>query len=136
MSMILTIRDELPLGRVLNELNFEVQTKRLTTRELIRQRVHQEVSLHNLADSGPFIASVKPGLVQPGEVEARLNGVKPRQRRQIDWQKQADLALEAFEQNAFFILVDNRQVEDLDEFIELRVDTQVTFLKLMPLVGG
>jgi hypothetical protein len=34
------------------------------------------------------------------------------------------------------MLVDDRQVEDLDEEIELRVSTEVSFVKLIPLVGG
>ena len=131
MSITLTIRDELPQGKVLNELSFEVQNERLTARELIRQRVHQEVSLYNLAKPG-----TSTGLVQPSEIETRLNANKLRKPRQVDWEKQADLALEAFEQNAFFILLDDRQVESLDELVELRADTQVTFLRLVPLVGG
>jgi hypothetical protein len=32
--------------------------------------------------------------------------------------------------------VDNRQVEFLDEQVDLRHDSTVTFLRLMPLVGG
>ena len=34
------------------------------------------------------------------------------------------------------LLVDNRQVESLDEEIELKVATEVSFIKLVPLVGG
>jgi hypothetical protein len=137
MSVLVTIRDELPQGKVLNEIRFEVGAERLTARELIRQRVHQEVSLYNLANPGsPLQGKVGPGLVQPSNFEARLNGVRPRQRRQIDWEVQADKALQAFESNVFFILVGDRQIEDLDESIELRADTQVTFLRLVPLVGG
>lgn len=45
-------------------------------------------------------------------------------------------ALEAFERNGFILLVEDRQVETLEEEIRVRPDTQVTFLKLVPLVGG
>ena len=34
------------------------------------------------------------------------------------------------------MLVDDRQVDELDEEIEIRPDTTVTFLKLVPLLGG
>jgi hypothetical protein len=34
------------------------------------------------------------------------------------------------------LLVDDRQVDELEEEIEIRPDTTVTFLKLVPLVGG
>jgi hypothetical protein len=131
MSIKLTIRDELPIGQVAYEISFEVAAERLTARDLIRQRVHQEVALYNLSQPGYF-----QGLVQPSDAEATLNGYRLRQRRQIDWEKQADLALKAFDANGFFILVDDRQVESLDEMIEIREDTQISFVKLMPLVGG
>ena len=44
--------------------------------------------------------------------------------------------VEAFGRNGFVVLVDDRQVEELDEDIELALGTEVTFLKLVPLVGG
>jgi hypothetical protein len=34
------------------------------------------------------------------------------------------------------MVVDDRQVEALEEEIRVRPETQVTFLKLVPLVGG
>ena len=131
MSITVTVRDELPHGKVVNELRFEVATERLAARDLIRQRVYEEVIAHNLSQPGYF-----NGLIQPSDAEVTLNGYKLRQRRQIDWEKQADLALRAFEQNGFFILVDDRQVTRLDEIIEVHANTQVSFMKLVPLVGG
>ena len=76
------------------------------------------------------------GLVQPTEAEKVLNGYKLRERRKIDWEEQYARAVEAFERNGFFMLVDDRQVERLDEEIELKVATEVSFIKLVPLVGG
>ena len=131
MKQTITIRDELPFGKVVNELRFEVADERLTVRDLIRQRVHQEVMAYNLAKPGYF-----NGLVQPTDAEATLNGYKLRRIRQIDWEDQADLALKAFESNGFFILVDERQAESLDEVVVIGEDTQVSFVKLVPLVGG
>ncbi|HEY9367073.1 hypothetical protein [Streptomyces sp.] len=45
-------------------------------------------------------------------------------------------AVESFGRNGFLVLVGDRQIEDLDETVELGPDTEVTFLKLVPLVGG
>jgi hypothetical protein len=47
-----------------------------------------------------------------------------------------ELALDGFVRNAFFLLVDGRQIADLDELIPLRPQSQVTFVRLMPLKGG
>ena len=57
-------------------------------------------------------------------------------RRRIDPEKQFELARRAFYSNGFILLVDDRQVDELEEEIEIRPDTTVTFLKLVPLVGG
>jgi hypothetical protein len=46
------------------------------------------------------------------------------------------LALEGFERNAFFLLVDGHQATELDETIPFRPTSQVTFVRLVPLVGG
>jgi hypothetical protein len=46
------------------------------------------------------------------------------------------LAKRAFYTNGFILLVDDRQVDELEEEIEIRPHTTVTFLKLVPLVGG
>jgi hypothetical protein len=46
------------------------------------------------------------------------------------------LAVEGFSTNAFFILIDNRQAESLDEEFVVGPQTTVSFIKLTPLVGG
>lgn len=111
----------------------------LTVREIIRRRVMREVESHNAALTAdanvPFA-----GLVQPTEAESRLNGqLKAQQggtRRFVDAEKQCQAALRAFERNGFLMFVDGRQVEELDEVVELAGDAEVSFLKLIALVGG
>ena len=75
------------------------------------------------------------GLVQPTAAERALNGERDKPRR-VDPERQFDAAVTAFARNGFVVLVDDRQVEDLDEPIDLRRDTEVTFLRLVALVGG
>lgn len=45
-------------------------------------------------------------------------------------------AVEAFGRNGFLVLVGDRQIEELDQQLEIGSATEVTFLKLVPLVGG
>ena len=54
----------------------------------------------------------------------------------IDWEQQADAALTAFGRNGFFVLVGDRQVEDLDEELTLDDASRVVFIRLVQLVGG
>jgi hypothetical protein len=134
MSTTLTIRDETTFsfgGENDEEFTLDVLTERITVRELIRTRVYQEVRDYNLRQPEYF-----RGLVQPTDAERTLNGFKVRQGRRIDPEKQFERAVESFYRNGFLVLVNDRQVDELEEEIEIRPDTTVTFLKLVPLVGG
>ena len=131
MPTTLTVRDESTGGGTLHEFALEVLTERLTVRELVRSRVYQEVQDYNLRQPAEY-----RGLVQPTDAEASLNGFKLQKPRSLDWKKQFEKALEAFETNRVLILVDDKQVVSLDEEIIVRAGTCVSFLRLTPLVGG
>lgn len=133
MTVTLTVRDETTLryGQQNQEFIPAFATQHITVRELISGRVYQEVQAYNARLPEYF-----NGLIQPAEAEHTLNGYRMRQQRQIDWEVQFDKAIEAFQGNGFIILINDRQVDELDEFIEIQPDTSVTFLKLIPLVGG
>jgi hypothetical protein len=134
MSSTLKIRDETTVGIGADEdrdFTLDVMEGRITVRELIRTRVANEVSDYNLRQPEYF-----RGLVQPTDAERSLNGFRMRKRRSIDPEKQFELAIKAFYANGFIVLVNDRQVDELEEEIEIRPDTTVTFLKLVPLVGG
>lgn len=122
--------DETTSGSKSDAWHLEIFEETLTLRELIRRRVFQEVAEHNARDAGPF-----RGLVQPGETEIALNG-KQGKPRKVDPQRQFDKAVELFSRNGYVVLVDDRQVEELDQAVHIRQGTQITFLKLVPLVGG
>jgi hypothetical protein len=129
----LTIKDETATGKSVGETVLEFLTERITVRELIRSRVYQEVQDYNRKQPDVF-----RGLVQPSDAEQQLNGgYKLKKRRDIDWKKQFDKACDAFERNGFFILIDDKQAESLDqEFTIEPMKTTVSFVKLVPLVGG
>ena len=134
MSTTLKIRDETTfvLGRDDDrDFTLDVPEARITVLDLIRARVYWEVHEYNLDQPEYF-----QGLVQPSDAERSLNGFKMRRRRRIDPEKQFELAKRAFYSNGFILLVDDRQVDELEEEIDIRPETTVTFLKLLPLVGG
>ena len=134
MPTTLTIRDETTFGFGGDdgeEFTLDVPTERIRVRELIRTRVYGEVRDYNLRQPGYF-----RGLVQPTDAERTLNGIKIRPGRRLDPEKQFEGAIESFYRNGFLVLVNDRQVEELEEEIEVGPDTTVTFLKLVPLVGG
>ena len=133
MQTTLTIRDELTsnLGKTDYVITINLTSRRLTARELIRERVRQEVEDFN--NKQPELYN---GLVQPTDTERTLNGFKFRQKRTLDWKEQFEKAIEGFQRNAFILLVDDLQIDDLDQAIPISPETSVTFVKLVPLVGG
>jgi hypothetical protein len=102
-----------------------------SARELIRSRVQQKVERYNQS-----LPDVFHGLVQPEESEQILNGFRLKVKRPLNWEVQYERACSSFERNGFLLLVDGRQVSELDERIELRPDSEIQFVKLVPLVGG
>jgi len=129
--MILTIQDETMTGKLLNQLTLEVASETITIQDLIRARVYAEVAAYNDKKLGLF-----NGLVQPEEAERVLNGYRLKKNRDIDAEKQYYIALDAFQKNGFFMLVDNYQVGDLEEPIIVGEETKVSFVRMTPLVGG
>jgi hypothetical protein len=126
-----TILDEAPSGESLSTRRLEIPDQSITVRELIRRRVQQEVEEFNRKESDVFY-----GLIQPTETERVLNGYRLKTRRQLSWENQYEKALNAFEKNGFFLIVDGYQMERLDEVIPLKETSEVHFLKLVPLIGG
>jgi hypothetical protein len=131
MTTTVTIHDETSSGQRTNSFTLACLTERMTVRELIRARIYQEVQDYNQKEPEYF-----RGLVEPTNAERVLNGYKLKARRKIDWQEQYDRSLEAFERNGFFVLVGDRQAGSLDEEFSVKVDTEVSFIKLVSLVGG
>lgn len=126
------VRDETAAGREIAQMPLPDLPERITVREIVRLRVREEVARFNSRPSQHF-----SGLVQPTDAEATANGYLLRTPRRIDWERQADHAEEAFARNGFFILVGDRQVESLDEIVDLSAgDVTLSFIKLVPLVGG
>ncbi len=126
-----TFRDETATGRPLEEFTLPGLPERISARELVRLRVREEVARHNAAPANRF-----NGLVRPDDAEVELNGYRMGTARRINWERQAGIAERAFLRNGFLLLVGERQIDDLDEEIDLTIDPVVSFIKLVPLVGG
>jgi hypothetical protein len=104
-------------------------SERITLRALLKRRIDEEVAEMNAGGD-----RIRP-LVTPTEQERQLNGDKPAG-WSVDPARQLAAAVEAFERRRIVIIVDGRQMSDLDQPITVTPGTEVRFLKLVPLVGG
>jgi len=131
MATAVTIHDEGTSGGRIRSFKLHLAAERITVRELIERRITQEVEEYNRAQPEYF-----QGLVQPTDAERVLNGYRLRQKRMLDAGEQRAKAIQAFDRAGFFVLVDDRQVEGLEQEILVRPGTEVRFVKLVPLIGG
>jgi hypothetical protein len=131
MASTVTVRDDTLTGQTLHEFELELANEQIDVRELIRSRVYQEVQDYNSGTGSHF-----RGLVQPEGSQQEGHLFKLSKRRQLDWNEQFEHALESFKAGRVIILVNDVQVESLDEKLDLSGGATVSFLKLVPLVGG
>lgn len=129
--MNILIKDEQLSGSISNQFEIEIKKMSITTKELIEIRVKHEIQNYNNKLPEYF-----NGLVKPSEAERTLNGFKLKPKQIIDVEKQIYVALDAFQKNGFFIIVDNQQLEELSQIVNLNSKSTISFVKLTPLVGG
>ena len=130
--MELLIKDVTFTGKILNQIEIAVKNERSTVKELIAARVEAEVKAYNKKLPEYF-----NGLIQPSNAEKTLNGFKLKNRKQtIDIEKQVLIALDAFQKNGYFVLIDDQQATDLEQEVLVNTITEVNFVKLTQLVGG
>lgn len=127
---VTTIIFGLPTGQRVSHVRLSLPVATLTVQELIAYKVRQEVEeffTHQRSDvSGEYLT--------PEE----LLGVTTSASRGVTGTALDEIARaqQAFTARAFMIVVDNQRIWEPDTLLTLRPDTQVEFIKILPLVGG
>ena len=134
----LTITDETAAGDILHQISLQFEEAYITVKALIKARVEEEIERYSKEISDyrkNKILSLGSChcLVLPTNLENRLN---KKVDFVIDIEKQVYVAINAFQNNGFIILVDDEQAEDLNQKVLVDESTTVSFIKLTPLVGG
>jgi hypothetical protein len=124
--------DEVP-GRGKTRLpDISLATERVTAGELIRRRV--EIEIASRSEPTPkAMASFHH------KDEVRLNPERTHQHpraKTLQPAEQITRALDQFSAGKILLLVDGRQIEGVDTRVVLAKDSEITFLRLVPLVGG
>ncbi len=132
MSNTVTVCDEL-LGSSPIRWDLKIEEERLSVRELIRARIYQEVQdvELNVRKRVSLLIDTEGAVMQSEDICA--SGSLP---GRIDWKSQVDKATKAYTDGRLLVLFGDRQTESLDEELAMSPGVQITFLKLVPLVGG
>ncbi|WP_337058445.1 hypothetical protein [Pseudomonas sp. USHLN015] len=125
------------------DLNLHLDDPRLSLGELIRRVVLHQVAertvtgwLDRLQASGPSdYLSDDDIRRQSARGAIKLRTEVPDAPR-IDAEAEVQRALDGFRQRRYRILLDGRMLNDLDHSLDLPAQARLTFLRLVPLVGG
>lgn len=123
-----------------NELSIQLTSECITLAELIQQKVAAKVKQINI-DFNKNEGTISSFLLTKEEKALNKHAVKKGMQRNTgdghyDEERKGYEALAAFQRNAFFVIIDGKQREDLKEALLLSKSSEVLFIKLMPLVGG
>jgi hypothetical protein len=102
------------------ELQLDVQETSLRVRDLLRSYVYGQVDYR----------TERP----PSRLRRLLHG-RPNT-PSVDPEKEYEKALNSFMSGQVLLLIGDRQVTDPDAVIDLASSRRVTFLRLIPLIGG
>lgn len=121
MSVVVTVREETTSGSRSEGVELSFPTERLTVREIIRAWVYegtQDRAARERQACGSGCATA--GARAP----------------HASWQEGFARACEEYGRGRVLVLAGDRQTESLDEVVELSRGIELTFLRLVPLVGG
>ncbi len=126
---VTTIIFGLPQGQRTSQVDMLLPSSMLTLRDLITYKVEREVSeidqQQRLGLSGEYLTA---------ETLIRAASVDTLQPRAVE--DEIYRAQQAFASREFMITIDDHCVWDMDLVIDIESDTQIEFIKILPLVGG
>lgn len=118
------ILEENIAGQILKTNSFDIHSESITIKDLIKNMVNQEVLIFNKNSRNNTMYGYNH---LASDISKSKN---------IDAEQEYFLALDAFQKNGFFIIVDDKQVESIDEEIYISENTKISFIKITQLVGG
>jgi len=98
-----------------------------------QERAEQRAFVRVLTERS-LAEGVGRGAVRPGDGQAGQAGPVPEPGVQPD--EAVATALLAFADGLYHVFADERQVEDLDQMVDVRPELRLLFLRLVPLAGG
>ncbi|MGG6296414.1 hypothetical protein ACQ4M4_18640 [Leptolyngbya sp. AN02str] len=113
------------------------QEEVVTLRDLLTQVVHREVAGFAARQQQCRVLNVlSPAQINAGIEQGKvvLGGSDLDQNVNVD--EAIALVLQAFTDGLYFVFLDEQQQENLDDIVTLRPNSQLLFLRLIPLVGG
>ena len=109
----------------------------LTLAELLAQIVRSEIGAFQTRQTDRRTTKVLGIIdIEAGVALGKISSGSSDLDRVVDVQGAIENALQAFEDGFYLVFIDDKQQEDLAAFVDLKVNSELLFLRLTPLVGG
>jgi len=139
--MKISIAEEIIGQGLIDTIVVNLSIGKLTLKDIIIAKVEATVNSINSNSS-----TVKSNHHFSSDEEKRLNQQllekkdkelqKHLESLKLDAEKETYIALEAFQNNMFFVIIDKKQYSDLEEQVIITDQSKVKFIKLTQLKGG
>lgn len=111
--------------------------KHLYLRDFITKVVLDEIAAFKERQAQRrLIRVLTPGEIEQGAQKGKVTMGGQDLDQEVNPQAAVETALQAFEDRLYFVFIDDEQQITLDDAVHLEPDSQVTFLRLVPLAGG
>ena len=134
-SYQLKVYDTLPsdIANPIHILDLNFPSKIVTVEELINSRVRQE---YYLSKEGKNAQTALIRLQEKQNILQSLEGSDTEFNDETQIEHHCKIAREAFKNNGFFILTNNKQLDQLNQDIVIDDKLELSFFRLAHLVGG
>ena len=108
-----------------------------TLRDLISRVVRQEAeAFRGRQRENRFLRALGPEEIEAGANAGVIRSGGTDLEQEVDADVAVATALQAFEDGSYYVFVDRVQYQSLDEQVRLGANSDVLFLRLVPLAGG
>jgi hypothetical protein len=109
----------------------------LTLQELLTQIVRSEVAeFHTHQSQRRLTQILSTAQIDLGIAKGKIESGGSDLDQVVDTEGAIDAALQAFRDGFYLVFIDEQQQEDLADLIEVGVNSELLFLRLVPLIGG
>lgn len=115
----------------------ELEAKEITLRSLLTHIVHAEVEAFRSRQSQRRLLNIlSPEQIQLGLAQGKIESGGSELDQAVEVEEAVEAALEAFTDGFYYVFLDEQQIEDLEAKVVLNQQSELLFLRLVPLVGG